>query len=96
MIKYTITLDFIIRIDYQSKQFRGVKVTVYADGAKQAVGKAQRLLWDGAYDVEVTNISAEEERVAMLHEKVQEAYKQGHIDARMAYEAGLWDEEEEG
>ena len=60
MLRYTITFNFHVRVDYRERTFSGVHVTVFAENAKNAVTKAQGLLWESAYEVEVTNICAEE------------------------------------
>lgn len=60
MIKYTIQFSFNIRVDYKLRVYKDVSVIVYADDAKAAVAKAQKMLWGDIYDVIVTSISAEE------------------------------------
>ena len=59
-IKYTLTFTFKTRVDYRERTYKDTRVSVFADNAKEAVSKAQKLLWDGIYDVETTAISAEE------------------------------------
>lgn len=86
LFKFTLKFAFKIRIDYRERAYKETHVTVFASDAKNAVEKAQKLLWKGAYEMEVLAINIEEiqgmtEGVKLL--KARLAKSQSRTDANV-------------